>query len=279
MIRSTLAGHFLPSRAGRIFLLVRSPPEPQGSVLVVPPFAEEMNKCRRMVTEVALELCSKGHAVLVPDLFGTGDSQGDFAEGRWELWQEDLERVCAWADAHGLAVRSLIAIRLGAALAISAARNGRIPAVAATAFWQPVLNGEQHLTQFLRMRTAGNLMAEGKKESVADLRAMLSAGQTIEVAGYELSGELAADLDAVTEPTDVPPGLGALYWMEVVRTLESGMSRASSAAIQRLQGSGERIHAQIFVGEPFWATVEITCNPEMIRATARSLCTGAWGRS
>ena len=54
---------------------------------MVPPFAEEMNKCRPMVTEVALGLAESGIASIVPDLYGTGDSGGDFSEGDWETWQ------------------------------------------------------------------------------------------------------------------------------------------------------------------------------------------------
>ena len=274
MIPCTTAGHFLRGRAGEIFLLVRSPPQPRGTVLVVPPFAEEMNKCRRMVTETALELCSTGYAVLVPDLYGTGDSQGDFADGRWGLWQEDLETVCAWGEANRLAVRAVLAVRLGAALAVSAACNGRLPAVAATAFWQPVLDGAKHLTQFLRLRTAGNLAGEGDKETVADLRAKLAAGQSVEVAGYGLAGDLASELDALEQPTQLPSQLGATHWMEVVRTPEGGLPATSKATIERLQASGSRVSPHTFVGEPFWATVEISTVPEMIRATAQSLSAG-----
>jgi len=240
-------------------------------VLVVPPFAEEMNKCRRMVTEATLELCSRGSAALVPDLYGTGDSQGDFADGRWGVWQENLETVCAWAEGNGLAVHALLAIRLGAALAISAGRNGRLPAVAVTVLWQPVLDGAKYLTQFLRLRTAGNLFAEGSKESIADLRARLAAGHRIEVAGYNLTGDLASDLDAVTQPTDIPRQLGAIHWMEVVRTPESGMPANSQALIDRYRVSGTRIADYTFVGEPFWATVEISRVPEMLDATLRPI--------
>lgn len=275
MIRSTTAGHFLPSRAGEIFLLVRSPPQPRGSVLVVPPFAEEMNKCRRMVTEAALELCSMGHAVLVPDLYGTGDSKGDFAEARWELWQEDLQTVCAWGEANGMGVRGVLAIRLGAALSVSAAREGRLPTVATTVFWQPVLDGAKYLTQFLRLRTAGNLLAEGERESVADLRARLAAGERIEVAGYELTGGLTADLDAIVQPPEVPSRLGTVHWMEIVRTPEGRLSPTSKATIERLQGSGSRVTQHTFIGEPFWATVEITRIREMTQATGRVLTTDA----
>jgi hypothetical protein len=52
-----LTGHFIAGPKGPIFVLLREPPDAsRGCVIVVPPFAEEMNKCRRMVTEVAVGL-------------------------------------------------------------------------------------------------------------------------------------------------------------------------------------------------------------------------------
>jgi hypothetical protein len=46
----------------------------------VPPFAEEMNKSRRMIAEVGRRLEGSGVGMLLVDLFGTGDSEGEFAQ-------------------------------------------------------------------------------------------------------------------------------------------------------------------------------------------------------
>ena len=109
-----ISGHFVQSGKGPIFVLRRVPVGPvAGTVLVVPPFAEEMNKCRRIVTEVALGLADRGVATLVPDLHGTGDSAGDFAEADWATWCGNLADAVEWSEADpagtptGLAARSL----------------------------------------------------------------------------------------------------------------------------------------------------------------------------
>jgi alpha-beta hydrolase superfamily lysophospholipase len=72
---------FLQGARGSLYALqVNPPPEvnPRGSVLHVHAFAEEHNKCRRMVASQARALAALGYTVLAPDLRGCGDSEGDF---------------------------------------------------------------------------------------------------------------------------------------------------------------------------------------------------------
>ena len=82
---------FLVGGQGTLFAIYYPPaagvPRRDG-VLYVPPFAEEMNKSRRLVALQARRLAAAGFGVLVPDLYGTGDSAGDFAEARWSIWRK-----------------------------------------------------------------------------------------------------------------------------------------------------------------------------------------------
>jgi len=75
---------FLDGPAGRIFAILRAASDARHAVLIIPPFGEEMNKSRRQFTEVAQRLVGNGFAVLVVDLYGTGDSEGEFSEASWE---------------------------------------------------------------------------------------------------------------------------------------------------------------------------------------------------
>ena len=52
----------------------------KGSILYIHPFAEEMNKSRRMAALQARALAKAGYAVLQLDLLGCGDSSGDFGD-------------------------------------------------------------------------------------------------------------------------------------------------------------------------------------------------------
>lgn len=265
MIRSRVSGHFLEATKGRIFVLVRQPATvARGCVLVIPPFAEEMNKCRRMVTEVALGLAAQGVATVVPDLFGTGDSEGDFADGDWPTWQDDVGSVVRWMRDQGMPATNLLSIRLGCALTLSCATSQVFPPVRSTVLWQPTFDGGRFLQQFLRLRTAASLM-EDRKETVPGLRKQLTDGVTLEVAGYRLSSRLASDLDALKVPYALPGELGAVAWLEVVRDVGAGLPLPSVELIGRSRQQGQSVDEMAFAGEPFWAATEIVTNEAVVR--------------
>lgn len=271
MSRHGLSGEFIAGAKGPIFVLLRRPPRlARNCVLVVPPFAEEMNKCRRMVTEAALQLVGRGVAVVLPDLHGTGDSGGDFSEATWQAWLGDLTRTAKRAAEQGHAVTGILAIRLGCALATGAIVSGALPAVARSALWQPVFDGSRFLTQFLRLRLAANF-TDDRKESLAELRHRLAAGEALEVSGYRLSGRLAADLDSLIPPMLLPTGLGEAAWFEAMRDKASGLAPPSQALIAQTRERGGSIRDVSVTGEPFWTSTEIVVIQELVAATVAHL--------
>jgi exosortase A-associated hydrolase 2 len=198
MIGTLNAPSVEPFFLGERFCLYRFPNSVpcRGAVLYVHPFAEEMNKARRMATLQALAFARAGLAVLAIDLYGCGDSAGDFADARWEIWKHDLAAAAAWLRARGHTSIKLWGLRLGAALAIEFAADFR-QRFAGFVLWQPVLNGELFLTQFLRLRTAADMISKNAKTGVTELKRALYAGEALEIAGYELSPELARALDRI----------------------------------------------------------------------------------
>src|SRR5882672_8203208 len=69
---------------------------PRGAVLYVHPFAEEMNKSRRMAALQSRALSAAGFAVLQLDLFGCGDSSGEFGDATWDDWVADIVEAAGW---------------------------------------------------------------------------------------------------------------------------------------------------------------------------------------
>ncbi|MCC6473266.1 MAG: hydrolase 2, exosortase A system-associated, partial [Burkholderiales bacterium] len=207
---------FLPAPAGERLCLFHPPRAAlRAAVLYLHPFAEEMNKSRRMAALGARALAARGCAVLQIDLYGCGDSSGDFGDASWEAWLEDAALALGWLRARADAPLALWGLRLGALLALDAARQG---AASPERFllWQPVASGEAMLTQFLRLRVAGEMLAEGKAATgVQDLRSRLAAGAAQEIAGYMLSPALAASIDAL-RLSELRPARGAVHWLEVV---------------------------------------------------------------
>ena len=100
---------------------------------------------------------------MLPDLYGTGDSGGDFADASWDVWQSDIARTARWCAERGWPVQGVLAIRLGCALAVAAMASGGLPPVARSVLWQPIFDGRRFLAQFLRLRIAANLMADRER--------------------------------------------------------------------------------------------------------------------
>src|SRR5690242_16876901 len=189
---------FLDGSAGRLFGVYHAPaPDAvrRGSFVYFPPFAAEMNRSRRMAALQAKALARLGIGVLLLDLFGTGESAGDFAEARWAIWLADILVAADWLEREAKAPVSLWGLRLGALLIAAAAVRspGRFQRLL---FWQPVLDGKAMLTQFLRIRVAAS-MTGSQAETTQELRASLASGESVEVAGYALSAELAQALDGL----------------------------------------------------------------------------------
>ena len=178
---------------------------PRGAFVHVHPFAEEMNKCRRMAALQARAFAQAGYAVLQIDLHGCGDSSGDFGDARWEIWLDDLQRARDWLAQRQSAPVGFWGMRLGALLALDAAARQPAPA-GPVILWQPVINGELYMTQFLRMRVASSMMAAApdtgtviatpaaadKSSSTQAMRAAMAAGESLEVGGYLLAPALAS---------------------------------------------------------------------------------------
>lgn len=268
MNRSRLEPFFLDTAAGTLSLLLRSPSSAKRCVLFVPPFAEEMNKCRRQIVETALLLVDAGYAVLCFDLFGTGDSEGEFHDATWAIWRENVTSAIAWIREKGLELDAVIAARLGCSLAVQAFEDARLR-VRSTALWQPVESGRQFMTQFLRLRVAASMMQDGGTETVQDLKACLARGEEVEVAGYCLNGELWQAVEQLELTSHINEGLGRLSMWEIGRNPEGELSVPGKRLLSSARERGLVVSANYLPGEPFWSSTETVTHPELARRTAR----------
>lgn len=258
--------------AGQRFCLFRpaSPAAPsRGGIVYAHPFAEEMNKSRRAVAVAAGRLALAGWSVLQVDFEGCGDSSGDIADARWEHWQDDLGHAARWLAGRGVALKILWGLRLGALVASSVI--DRLEAKPDLLFWQPVVDGSAHLTQFLRLKAAEHLIAQStEREGVPQLKAQLKGGTSVQVAGYSLNPALAVSMDAAR--LSLPQGYrGTVHWLETGRGESGDLLPASVRQISALQASGVEVKARAVAGAPFWQTVEIEECPSLVDATLEAL--------
>lgn len=242
---------------------------PRGGVLIVPPFAEELNKCRRMMSLQALALADAGWLVLQPDLKGTGDSAGDFGDASWQDWLDDLSAAWDWLSERTDERPALLGVRAGGLLAAEWLRAR--PRLARLVLWQPVANGKTHLTQFLRLKAASEMLSDSDaKGVVASLRGRLEEGGSVEVAGYEVAAGLARGMDAAK--LDLPkPWRGSIRVIEVVSRERSEHTPGVQALLARLRESGADVGSEVVGGPPFWQTVEVEECPALVAATVSAM--------
>jgi exosortase A-associated hydrolase 2 len=260
---------FLAAGRGVRFCIFHPPAgEPRATLLYLHPFAEEMNKSRRMAALQSRMLAAAGCAVLQVDLYGCGDSSGDFSEARWEIWKDDVALGLEWMRRRLAMPVHLSGLRLGALLALDYA-TGTDEDIAGLVLVQPLVSGESFLTQFLRLRVASEMMYAGtSKTGTQQLRGELARGRVVEVAGYGLAPELAQAIDRLKLEPLAPRRL-PVHWLEVVRDADADFPPAAREVMSAWGAGGVKIHARKVVGPAFWNTIQITECHDLCRETVR----------
>jgi exosortase A-associated hydrolase 2 len=269
--RSTSAvPFFLKAGSGERYCLYHAPhgvEECRGAFVYVHPFGEEMNKSRRMAALQARSFARAGLGVLQIDLFGCGDSCGDFADARWEIWKDDLALASDWLAQHTGRQPGVWGLRLGGLLALDfAASSAR--RISELLLWQPVVNGESFLTQFLRMRVASGMLANGKEKagSTQTMRDRMRSGESLEVAGYELAPALAESMDGLNAALLLATGV-PIHWFEIVAEAGRPMPPAAARVADAWEQRGVNLRQHVVPGSAFWASQEISECPELLNAT------------
>jgi len=262
----------------------------RGAFLYLAPFGEEMNKARRMAALQAAAMARLGYGVLQLDLHGCGDSAGDFGDASWDSWLADVATGLQWLKAKLAAdlpqAPGLWGLRLGALLALDYTHRATAEPVSTLGsgslvdtgsavpgsllLWQPVLQGSAHLTQFLRLKVAAQMLGDEKAEGgTASLRAALARGESLEIAGYTLAPALALGFDSL-DASRLAPAC-PVTWCEVVPETGRPLPPAAARVLKAWQEAGVPADARTAAGPQFWATQEIAEAPALLAATCDAL--------
>jgi exosortase A-associated hydrolase 2 len=263
-----LEAFFLDFERGQRFALLHRPPRwlsARGAVLFIHPFAEEMNRSRRMAALQSRALARAGWLVLQMDLFGCGDSTGSFDEATWEQWLDDVANAAAWLQRTSGHVPVLWGLRAGALLALQCASSSarRTDLV----LWAPPASGRELLREFLRLKVVSRMMNpnSGERVSMEQLLAQLAQGKAIDIAGYSLSPPLAFGLDAATcDLNSLPSRIGCF---DVSATVLSALSPGAHDRVEGWRKKGHEVHTRAIAAVPFWQTPEISECPALIENT------------
>jgi len=266
---------FQPFSSGRLFCLRTSKKDsrPSKVVLVVPPFAEEMNKSRKMMSLLLAEAVSEDTCGYLFDLYGTGDSDGDFCQATWDIWRANLidmlEFISAQKDVEHI---SIVAIRTGALLVNSVlAEEGAYGSkINALHYWNPVFNAALYISQFLRLKLAANMMRnEGPKVGVKELRQELQVEGKLEVAGYTLNQALIEGMEGASIALHLSFLKVPLHFYEL--SSRDQITPGLMKKISEVRESSELCFTHVVEGSQFWSTQEIARSEALLGLTQEHL--------
>ena len=253
---------FLPGHAGNLFTLYHRPAGPagcRGGVLYVHPFANEMNHTRRWAAVLARALAGDGWGVLQVDLFGCGDSDGDFRDASWKTWVDDLTTAFDWLEERVGGRVGLVGMRLGGLLALDFASRARRN-IDRVLLWHPVVSGQQMMTEFLRLRLLSDAIGVRAGETATtteELRQKINSGEPVEVHGYEIMPHLS---QAIAELHIARLGLAVaspIQWVEVVSGAPDRGRPLAQTTVHAWQAAGREATLHLAVGRPFWSSPRI----------------------
>lgn len=261
---------FLDTPGGARFCMFHAPIGAcRGALVYVHPFAEEMNRSRRMAALGARALAAQGIGVLLLDLHGCGDSADDFGDATWDGWLRDIACARAWIEDRLGRQAGLWGLRLGALLAVVHAQRAPV-APERLLLWQPVTAGSGYLNGFLRLRLAGELLAGGTDSGGTEaLREALARGESLDIAGYALNPQLAGGIDGADARALGPRC--PIHWFEVMAAAGRPLPPAAVRVADTWRLQGSRVDVHLVQGPQFWSAPETVDCPALLEATLAAL--------
>lgn len=246
-----------------LFLLTHGVPfEATRGTLLVPPFGEEMNRCRRFFLMLSQNLARNGHFVTLADLSGTGDSAGELETVAWDEWVGEVERLIDFVAARTRGRANLVAVRSGALLAFEASCRSDFQ-VSSISLIDPVNDGSKFVNELLRLKLAAAL-SSGARVNRTALWADWQAGRTVCVAGYRIPAKIALPLSS-RSLSDFPLDPGIAVSIYQTGQGETGPSKSAPAGIT-LDVAVENV-----IAPSWWRQTEPEPVPALVEALVSNL--------
>lgn len=215
------------------------------------PMAEEKLWSHRVFVTFARALAERGHPVLRVDCSGNGDSDLGFAESSLETAVADIDAALDLAKQEfGATVVGLLGLRLGASLAFRVAARRRD--IGTLVLWAPILDGHRYLQDMLRINLTTQMAVYGHvREDREALGRILSGGGTVNVDGYEISGEMASQLAALLLTKEPAAQVPRCLLTQIERAPHAKPSAEMEGLARYLPGAS----LQVVQEEPFWKEI------------------------
>jgi uncharacterized protein len=223
------------------FAVLHGVAAPRQALLYLQAPGEELNHSRAAAARLAERLAACGWAVLLLDLPGCGDSEGELHDDSWTQWQQDAAAALAWLRVHSGRQPWLAGLRASALLAASLPLSSN-PLL----LWHPPTSGAAMARQLHRQ-----------------MRLSLRSGD-----GPTWPPRLLQTLEALPWP---PPDGGGRT-LRCVEASTDGQAGAHQAALQQAwQEAGWSLQVRTVVQAPFWATPEPVTADAFVETSLRLL--------
>ena len=219
---------FFGSSASPLFGIFEAPADKVAKghgVVLCPPVAQEHVRTHSLMRLVSAALVRAGYHTLRFDWFGVGDSAGSYEQATLTRWNDDVVQASTeLRDLSGVRKVSLFGVRVGATIALRAARQIKATHVIAL---DAVLDGVAHVLSQRAIHTEA--LASSKRYWQ---RSATPRGVDRELVGFRVSDEFLAELrnirrDALLDLTSIR-----------VTLLESSSRQEARAYLDTLTGAG-----------------------------------------
>jgi exosortase A-associated hydrolase 2 len=245
---------FCEFESGRLFVASNNVNSSDVTLLVAP-FADEMNKSRGTMRLI----CESCHQLAVlPDFYGTGDSEGEFGSASIETWLKNLDELSADFQARSLRLRNVIGIRFGCLLAAQWLESRSLD-IDKLVLCQPILDGSQYLKQMFRLALATSL-SNGTQINIDYLRDKLARGESVTCGGYEIAASMAMEMEVLNLETSLESIDAEIYLAEVSNDSEGRLNRINQGLFEAITARNKHSIATTVAGDPFWMATEIVSN-------------------
>lgn len=241
---------------------------PKAHIVYLPPFGEEMNRCRSLVAEQARQFAREGFSCTILDFYGTGESRGDLISASLPIWRQNIDDALEYLLGRHQCPVYLWGCRLGSLIALDYVSE-RPETCKKLLLWQPVSSGGTFVTQLLRQRSAAMMQRGEKAESTSAMKQQLAAGSSIDVGGYKLGGALLTAIDqlevaGMLKDSVLDDSLD-INWLEHVDEPDGQLGAKAKRIIGELQARA-KVLVKTFTGEPAWQLNErANCNDLLIK--------------
>ena len=252
---------------GFLFLPEPEIRKPIGFV-VIHPFAEEKKSSHRTLVELSRELYEKGFPVLMFDLRGCGDSEGNFASVRLSDWLTDIDRAISVLKSHTQLLKlGIVGLRLGAYLSLC--YTSLYQNISEYIWIEPVLNPLDYLRKSLRHKLVKELCTNGAITSTRDnLLQNLQHNISIDFDGYEIGSGLYHDLAAEQERETIAKKLEHISTGLMVSV---SINNRETKTVREIRVLKPELDFDIVQMELFWNKVDDVDNEKLIFAICNYL--------